>query len=85
MEVPNFKRIFFQQYQNLKFKLLGDEYKNKSLEREMMQTSLLNHVTRTELGKETRPIKIEKDYLISNEELSSYRDADLINFFAENN
>ena len=39
----------------------------------MMQTSLLNHVTRTELGKETRPIKIEKDYLISNEELSSYR------------
>ena len=79
------KDIFpaISEFKNLNY--WGDEYKNKSLEREMMQTSLLNHVTRTELGKETRPIKIEKDYLISNEELSSYRDADLINFFAENN
>lgn len=63
----------------------GDEYKNDSLERENMQAVLLNHVTRTELGKDTRIIKLEKDYLISNEELSSYRDADLIDFFADNN
>ena len=38
-----------------------------------------------ELGLDTDFLDIENNYFISNEELSSYRDADLIKDFAEKN
>jgi hypothetical protein len=68
-----------------KYKYWGDEYKTNDPEREKMNRLLLNHVNKTELGLNSDFLEIENNYLISNEELSSYRDAELIEFFAINN
>lgn len=68
-----------------KFKYWGDEYKSSDPDREIMTKLLANHVNKMELGLDTNFLNIENDYLISNEELSSYRDADLIKDFAKKN
>ena len=64
---------------------MGDEYKSSDPERNKLSNLLLNHITKMELGLDTDFLDIENNYFISNEELSSYRDADLIKDFAEKN
>ena len=68
-----------------KLKYWGDEYKSSDPERNKLSNLLLNHITKMELGLDTDFLDIENNYFISNEELSSYRDADLIKDFAEKN
>ena len=66
-------------------KYWGDEFKSNSFDRENLNRLLLNHVTKMELGYKVQNLKIDGNYLISNEELSSYRDAELIDEFSFKN
>lgn len=80
------QKDIFPYIANLKnIKYWGDEYKQSDPETDKINYLLQNHVTKMELGLDTDFLNIENNYFISNEELSSYRDADLIMDFAEKN
>ena len=69
---------------NLKY--FGDEAKDQNnIERQKINLILTNHVAKMDVGMECKKLNIPDNYLISNEELSSYRNAQYIDEFAEKN
>tara|TARA_B100001093_G_scaffold333222_1_gene318200 strand:+ start:1396 stop:2400 length:1005 start_codon:yes stop_codon:yes gene_type:complete len=69
---------------NLKY--WGNEYKDEdNIERKILGAELVNHEYKMKLGKRCKKIEIKDDYLISDEDLSSFRDANYMEEYAEKN
>lgn len=71
---------------NRNLKYWGNEYKDKdNIERKILGAELVNHEYKMKLGRECKKIEIKDDYLISDEDLSSFRDANYMEEYAEKN
>ncbi len=79
------KDVFPLLCKKLNFLYVGDEYRSQELQILKIKRDLTSHVFKTMLGKKVKKINIPDNILISWEELSSYRDASLIDEFAEKN
>ena len=80
------KKIFpiITKWKNLKY--WGNEDRNKdNIERKILNAELVNHIYKTKLGRACKKIEIRSDYFISNEDLSSFRDANYMEEYAEKN
>ncbi len=77
------KDIFPVLCQDIKIKYFGPEYQNE--ERRIYSNLLTNHVAKMMLGTKCDYLNLPKNIFISHEELSSYRDPQLFEEFAEKN
>tara|TARA_B110000858_G_C17715215_1_gene432568 strand:+ start:133 stop:1134 length:1002 start_codon:yes stop_codon:yes gene_type:complete len=80
------KEIFplITKWKNLKY--WGNEDRDKNnIERKILNAELVNHIYKTKLGRACKKIEIRDDYFISNEDLSSFRDANYMEEYAEKN
>lgn len=79
------KDVFPELCKKIDFLYVGDEEKSSSKEVLDIKHNLTNHVFKVMLGKQAGKITIPDNCFISWEELSSYRDANLIDEFAQKN
>lgn len=79
------KNIFLELANKWSFFYVPEGYKSTDPKVLKIKRELTNHIYKTMLGKKVRKLEIPDNTFITNEELSSYRDANYIDEFAESN